>query len=67
MSKEIVIFIVKFNLDHTAEDLAQKDTELTAGLGVAIGLMAIELVSISNIKTRTVTLKNKTWRRGGGD
>ena len=32
-------------LDHTEADLAQKDTELTAGLGVAIGLMAIELVS----------------------
>ena len=40
-------------VDHTEADLAQKDTELTAGLGVAIGLMAIELVS----KTFNITNK----------
>eukprot|EP00090_Calanus_glacialis_P020264 TRINITY_DN31182_c0_g1_i1.p1 TRINITY_DN31182_c0_g1~~TRINITY_DN31182_c0_g1_i1.p1 ORF type:complete len:140 (-),score=35.89 TRINITY_DN31182_c0_g1_i1:75-494(-) len=31
-------------LDHTQVEFARKDTELAAGLGVAIGLMAIEMV-----------------------
>ena len=31
-------------LDHTPVEFSRKDTELAAGLGVAIGLMAIEMV-----------------------
>ena len=31
-------------LDYTEEMLTKKDTELAAGLGVALGLMAIEMV-----------------------
>ena len=33
-------------LDYSQTDFYRKDTELAAGLGVAIGLMAIELVSV---------------------
>ena len=55
VSKGLTNLVLLYNkayvLDHTVEDLAQKDTELTAGLGVAIGLMAIELVSNINNKT----------------
>merc|ERR1711915_974977 len=31
-------------LDYTEEMLAKKDMELTAGLGVALGLIAIEMI-----------------------
>ena len=31
-------------LDHTELELERKDTELAAGLGVTIGLLAIEMV-----------------------
>ena len=35
-------------LDHTSVEFYRKDTELAAGLGVAIGLMAIEMVREQN-------------------
>ncbi len=32
--------------EYAEEELGRRDTELAAGLGVAIGLIAIELVSL---------------------
>ena len=36
-------------IDYTDEELGRRDAELAAGLGVAIGLIAIELVSMRAI------------------
>ena len=33
-------------LDYTEDMMYRRETELTAGLGVAIGLMGIEMVSL---------------------
>jgi len=43
-------------LDYTAKEFARKDTELAAGLGVAIGLMVIELIGFLSGITMFVPL-----------
>ncbi len=46
--------------EYSEEELGRRDTELAAGLGVAIGLIAIELVSLYTVKKRSAVFPSSS-------